>query len=593
MITLLVFCIVLYGNIGAGDFYKYAQPLSPKEFCFFHLKDDCKEEKITVFETENLMEVRRTLQKDEKNYIIALLHKMNPSYQKDEKISQVHLSISDREWKKEIQKLEEKIGAKTAYGEMLTFYSYEKYSTEHFGGASYEKAKADFELAKRQGIAGYYARCMADGLGFLMGILPIFFAVNYASRDRKYHMNEMLYVTNTSSLKLIGARVLAVVLPFFCLLYLFLGVSAGYFYYCNQFYGYDINYLEFFGYSSVWVIPTILVVVASTILFDLLFGNLVGVVCLEVLMWIGSVGNAEEGCRIWQTVLPFDRLSSAACYDQYKTQIDQNRWCMFLVSVFCVLLAYIIFVWNRNYGGISVGKRLRKVVEQNIFGQYTDKKHLPHCKSKLQYQLKNICSCNFIAALIFLVFFLKITYTSQMSVRYLVVVGESILILLSLFVFLPIGDLEGINQVEEFVYTSNTRYTFLLLQRFWLAAGVLFVLVEGTLCLLVRSSQAEMGRWAVGVYLSALTMGTLYTLVAELTGKRMIGILCSLFYYFASLFLGKAVVYISLSGYTNEIQYSKYRLAFYVFLGNILLVTIAKWKENGGTINENRSKKFM
>lgn len=575
--------IYVFFSIKADDKYHYAQPLSKKEYIYFSLKDDLRNGDMKVYYDDNLYEGIRILSETDKENIRHILKIMNPEYDVNEKISDVKIVLPFKKVKKLMHQFEYDIGEKTGYFSMLDYYSYPTYKYRRFTGNhsnkdgfnTYKEEKADYRFSLDLGISKAYARYVADILGLLMGLLPGIISVAAFSADRKNHVNEMLFSTPVKSCEFVLSRFFSITIPFVVASYLGTGFCSVYFYHLNkEYYGYDFKIADFFSYTTVWVVPTIIVTVSLAILSGLLIHNTVILFAVQFIIWFLSIYSPVKN-KVWHTVIRFNSLGNAAYYLEDRLIIHVNRLLVFLLAIVFLFISCKIYE-NVRTGNTDNNKFVHcyKLIKRKINAACN---HNENTKSRMYYQLKSFAFSNIIMGVLYImIVFMAIyaMYAGSINADDIKTIGEVEISLVSLFIYGSISILEKRHDMQEFVYVSNSSYIFLFFQRIFMAALLVACFVLVPVMMMSCLWGIHLGIWIIGVYLSSLFIGILALCAIEILENRNAGLLFALLYYLLCMFLKNKMKYFSILGYTYHIEYSKYQLCLGVVILLILLYII-------------------
>lgn len=261
----------------------------------------------------------------------------------------------------------------TMIGEEDSQYSTEMMLT-YFGMSemNYEEACAEYRSTiKDDQVTGSFARLFCDYMGLSLGLYPIFIIVYIWLKDRQAHMTELLYVRNTSSLKLVIIRYLAcittVLLPVILLSFesLLPLVSFG-----NE-HGLSIDSLAYIKYILWWLFPTVLIVSATGTFFTLLSDSPIAIL-LQFLWWMidkGATGLSGD-TKITTLMIRHNTLRGYELIKESFYTICVNRLFMTGISILLVILS----AW------VLQQKRRGKINVSNIYGMVV--KVLWHIKNK-------------------------------------------------------------------------------------------------------------------------------------------------------------------------------------------------------------------
>ncbi|MGF3067348.1 hypothetical protein [Facklamia sp. P12950] len=166
------------------------------------------------------------------------------------------------------EKLETQLGKIDALIGGGSFYAKNNYKI-HFGdkGMSYEEAIKDYLLVKEEGLDVAFARYFSDYAGIFTLLFSWFIGLYFWNKDRKEAIENTLYVKNTSSIKLVLTRVLAMSLS---LLFIILVLFS--YYEIQLLFVHGASLLcPFKSYFFVisWILPIILFVISLTTLLTI------------------------------------------------------------------------------------------------------------------------------------------------------------------------------------------------------------------------------------------------------------------------------------------------------------------------------------
>lgn len=253
----------------------------------------------------------------------------------------------------------------TMIGEEGSQYSTEMMLT-YFGMSemSYEEACAEYRSTiKDDQVTGGFARLFCDYMGLSLGLYPIFIIVYIWLKDRQAHMTELLYVRNTSSLKLVVIRYLAcitmvflpvILLSFESLLPL---VSFG-----NE-HGISVDSLAYIKYILWWLFPTVLIVSATGTFFTLLSDSPIAIL-LQFLWWMIDKGatGLSGGTKITTLMIRHNTLRGYELIKESFCTIYVNRLFMTGISILLVILSAWVLQQKRR-GKINVSNIYWMVVK--------------------------------------------------------------------------------------------------------------------------------------------------------------------------------------------------------------------------------------
>lgn len=190
--------------------------------------------------------------------------------------------ISYDEFKSIRGKVNRALGGNTAYSD--------KYYTLCFATKKpYEVEKKKYEAILREDkITNAYARLFADyigiGIGLFMGFITGFTFV----RDKRYGSDEIIYTREISSFKYVCGKYLADILTAFIIVMIVAGHATWIFHGFSKVTGDPISYTAFFKYTTLWILPTIMIVASLSYILQIIFDNGIVPIMVQFLYWIYS-----------------------------------------------------------------------------------------------------------------------------------------------------------------------------------------------------------------------------------------------------------------------------------------------------------------
>lgn len=583
----------VYASIQPKSAYYYGQPFSKGEFIYAGLKEDYESGSLTIFQGKDLLEIKIQLSETEKTKVLSILKKINKKFDVNEKMSDLHIDLSDRQCINLMKVFEKETGYKTEYYYLLDSVDYPVYMSARFdynskndsGFNTIAEEKQEFSKALAGGISALYAKCAADPIGIVLGIIGVFWGSVIFYADRKNKVSAYLYTSDTSSLKIVLYRIMAVFFPLLMIAFL-AGVFCCYFFYKqNIYWGYDLQYMEFFKYILLWTVPTILIAVTSSVFMDLLFENFTISFGLQFIIWFISITNMFGENQLFSTMISADSFGHIDLYETSKIMIYWNRFFMILLSLCCVGGSVFLFERKRE------GKSGFKDRVSAFFVQYSVKirkddsvEYVNKSKSIWYYSWKRVFSANFLLCIVYAVFLSGVIHIfngNHMSVKDIAGAGEVLIIFVSVFLFLPISNVETRYQVHEAVYLSKISYCSICFRRILLAACGTVLLSGVPMIILAVLSGVKIGTWCLGVCLSSVYLGLIGMVISEITGKSSLGYLGYLFYYMICMIGTNKVKCFSVMGYTYGMKYSKYSLVIGIVICCIIIYAILYEKQKG------------
>lgn len=231
---------------------------------------------------------------------------------------------------------------------------------------TYEEVKERYELALNSDqITGGYARLFSDYAGVMvLSILPVFLAVILCMKDQRAKMEALIYTKNTSAVKLILVRYLALVtaamLPVIILSYLSNMLVW------SVYSGMSLDYLAPLKYDLGWLMPSVMISTAIGMFLTELTGTPIAV-AVQGLWWMFDVNLGIKTVRSGYSLFRLVPRHNVGADSWFRTQdyldhfqnLMQNRLLMAGLSLLLVIFTILIYEAKRKgkFGGNESIKR--------------------------------------------------------------------------------------------------------------------------------------------------------------------------------------------------------------------------------------------
>lgn len=236
------------------------------------------------------------------------------------------------------------------------------YGSEFLGrlgwrGKTYEEALDTYEQLKAGGFSRGYAQLLCDYLCLFATLFGAFIAVAEWMRDKQARARNVIYTRRVSSLQLTLTRYGAVIGLCMAVVWLLAAVAmvalklqagsaAG-------------NLHVFFGYTTIWVMPSVMVSAAIGAFFTELTDTPIGLLVMGGYWFAelnGSNGLLISGLRPWDLMPRNNSMYETAAFAAQWDVFLQNRLGFVLVSLLLVALSAGILACKRKGEWLSVGK---------------------------------------------------------------------------------------------------------------------------------------------------------------------------------------------------------------------------------------------
>jgi len=596
------------------DYYKYNyfKPLNKAEFVYFELVSEYKKGVATAFiePKGNRMwgTYGKILNDTEKEYLLEVIKKINPSYKNSEKMKDVKINFSYSDIKPYLKELEEKLHIYSLYYTGMNstrWYNspYHVYTecTGRFHGMEYNDALKEFTLTYEHGISNGYAYVFLDNCGIVMGFIAIIYSFMSYTEEKRKNVNGYIYTANVSSPRYVLYKYLADTMPLMVasIIYSLLG-AACFIYWNYKFnYGYDISIIPFLIKTPFIIFPTILIVTAIGHFLGVLFrSETLDIIAQFILFYLSMGYGLSDKFRI-TLLVRYSNFDDYTLYQNCFGNVILNRAIIILLSVILTGFTVVLFNYRREHGRLINLKNIKKSVVNILplsFKNTILKKKKQETKDFVTrgagyYIFKQSVNKMALLYIPYLCIILPVVIFQEMDTLAIAITGENIFIFASMFLFIRLGNMEKANGTESYVFTSDCLYPLVYIIRVALAGITLFIMVEIPVLFLCLVNHVPAGRWCIGVYLSSLFIGMFSLLITEVSENCLAGYFSYIIYYLFDIVSGGNMP-LSIAGYTYQVQKTKLYLGVAVAIIAIILLLVAYNKAEGRRLiikNEDRN----
>lgn len=244
-------------------------------------------------------------------------------------------------------------------------------------GSSYEKklldagvdVPCDYETAleeyygilERDKVTGAYMRLFCDYAGIVLAVLPIFLGVTRCLRDKRSQAEQVIYARNAGAGVIQISRYLANVCMAFLPVLIVSFILQLLWQYQAETLGVNADILAFLKYDLVWLLPEIMVVLATAFLITELTENVISIFVQVVwaIVSLFNVGGLVGGFG-GKLILRWNTVGAAAMFEQQKSQLYWNRGFYFALSLVLVVLTCLVYTKKRKEGETIYGKIFKR-----------------------------------------------------------------------------------------------------------------------------------------------------------------------------------------------------------------------------------------
>lgn len=214
-----------------------------------------------------------------------------------------------------------------------------------------------WEFYEGDRVTGAFARYYCDSISLVALFLPAFVIVDLMLRDKRRRMQGLTYPRAISSARLICTRYIAAVcmtmLPILILPVRSLFVLMQY---CGDV-GVQADVLAFVKYTLAWILPTVLLVMAVSLLVTALFQNYTAIL-LSGLIWLTGRPAVDKlaggNYSLFDLIIRHNTLKGYGRMTENIQMLAQNRIAVSLAALALVGLAVLVYSIKRK-GGLTFG----------------------------------------------------------------------------------------------------------------------------------------------------------------------------------------------------------------------------------------------
>lgn len=206
-------------------------------------------------------------------------------------------------------------------------------------------------------VTGAFARYYCDSISLVVLFLPAFVIVDLMLRDKRRKMQDLAYPRAISSVKLIcvryAAAVCMIMLPILILPAKSLFVLMGY---CNGI-GIQADMLAFVKYIFAWILPTVLLVMAISLLVTVLLENYTAIL-LTGLLWLTGRPSVDKiaggNYDLFDLIIRHNTLKGYGRMMENMQMLVLNR-SVISTAAFALVGASVLVYDRKRKGGLNFG----------------------------------------------------------------------------------------------------------------------------------------------------------------------------------------------------------------------------------------------
>lgn len=225
---------------------------------------------------------------------------------------------------------------------------------------TYEEAMAEYEeFMEDDNLAKGYVRLFCDYMGIVLSVMPVFVCASFWQSDRRAKMEQLIYSRKISSLKLIGARYLALVscmtIPVvLTLIHAMAGVNR---LYSDR----NVSFAGAAGLGMLWLVPDILIVTGLGAFLSEAFSPLLAIFVQGVWWFTALEGNQLTGSITkWTLIIRHNNLKGHALFMSQYGDFLWNRVSYSILSLILLCLTVLAYDRKRRGNGVMRERKSKK-----------------------------------------------------------------------------------------------------------------------------------------------------------------------------------------------------------------------------------------
>ena len=254
--------------------------------------------------------------------------------------------ISEEEFVKVLNEVDEGLGGGSYYGEKMRESILNR-------SATYEEALEEYNaILKEDKLTNAEAREFADYMGITAGLFPIFITAFILIRDIKSGAQEIIFSKRVSSFRYIFTKYLAALVALI-VPYLIMATHQTLIYSKiaseNKI---TIDYLAFYKYILMWIVPTLMFVTALGMVFAVIIRKPIVAIIVQFMLWAISITDlTTQSYSLYIIFIRYNAVTSNTEYMKWAHSININRMFYFVLSIIMMFLT--AFIYNRRRGALG------------------------------------------------------------------------------------------------------------------------------------------------------------------------------------------------------------------------------------------------
>lgn len=248
-----------------------------------------------------------------------------------------------------------------------SFYEYNNLSDLGVRQMTYEERLLQYEeLVYKDKITNAYARYSADYIGIVLAIFPVFVATSFILRDKRAHMEEIIYYRNISSLTITFIRYIALTIMMFIPVLLLSIFPTFQFINFSSISNIEIDVFAYIKVYSLWLLPTLMISCAIGVFFTELTKSPIAII-IQFIWWFIDINygvSIIEGGYGKRLAIRHNMVGNLNIYKENFKILAVNRLFYISLALVIVLLSSYVLELKRR-GVLNVNIKIRDIFKFN------------------------------------------------------------------------------------------------------------------------------------------------------------------------------------------------------------------------------------
>jgi ABC-type transport system involved in multi-copper enzyme maturation permease subunit len=294
------------------------------------------------------------LSDSDKENISKAIKAISPNGEQDGKLNIV---VSYEEYLNIVRHLDKQLGGSTDFGD-------EHRSMLSKRPMTYEEALDRYnKTINIDKFSNASARLFSDYMGITAGLFTVFLSAFILTRDKRTKAYEVIYSRSVSSATYILSKYIGICICVFLGYLMLASYSTFITIKISSLNNYPIDYLSYYKYTFIWILPTVCFSNALAMLLSAIFNNGIVAIILQFVIWINSLLPLIGDYSLLKPIIRFNSLGRYDEYISYAKAIEINRIFYLILCLVMVSINILVHSMKRgaNDGSLKKLFKLHKI----------------------------------------------------------------------------------------------------------------------------------------------------------------------------------------------------------------------------------------